>query len=476
MEITKIVQIFEYAVLLVPVLLAALGILMFFGRENETTPRVADLIKKVFSRKTLAIILVGVLTVSFIGISFAQSKLAGNIKISFNFAESSRGLNPNETRFNTYDIIEDEVLEKAIELGNLGDMSIPELRSSLSVVPVETGSTISAEHYYVSSEYALVYEANGKTMKRRADKILYSVASAYYEIFKERYCRKTDVLELDFTAIDDMDYLDKIDVFDKYVADVSEYLLMCNGESKTYANADGETFATLAAKVKNLGNVELEKVKSYILTKGLSKDSKQQISKLEYENLIKDINYEKNTASYKINLEAIDMYNRDMATVVLVPTRDETGEFYMGRTKLGVDNFANTAHQASDRASLSESAISSNNYATARITSSQATEADYTAADGMIESLKTNLGNFATKARTMVEEYDESSKGAFVSFGTANLDWFDKGFVIKTIVFVIFFAVCTVMFILGMPEKVKKVKKEKTKKTKEVEEPEKIEE
>ena len=53
-------------------------------------------------------------------ITFINHRLESSITIGLNYPEASKGLNPNGTRFNTYDIIEDSVLEAAIADGNLG--------------------------------------------------------------------------------------------------------------------------------------------------------------------------------------------------------------------------------------------------------------------------------------------------------------------------------------------------------------------
>jgi len=452
MEITKILQMLEYAVILVPALLVLIGVFIF-SKNTHMKIKGKQIVRRLFSRTLLVLFLIVVLSVTYVGTSFIQSRLSGNVTISFNYAEASRGLNPNSTRFNTYDMIDDEVLERAIQLGGFTDLSVSDLRAALSVVPVETGSTISVDQYYVSAEYELQYRATKKMLRITANRVLTAVSTAYYEKFCENYLRKTNILELDFSELDASDYLDKVDLLGMYVSNIADYLQMCNAESETYANADGETFATLAAKVRNLGTVELEKIRSFILTKGLSANARQQVSRLEYENLIKDINYEKNYANYEVNLEVIRMYERDMATIVLVPTRDETGEFYMGRTKVNVDNFANSAQQSSARAAQTGEFISSNKYAIEKISQSEASGEDYSVAYAMIESLKENLNSFAEKAKFMVEDYDARAKKASVTFCLADLEWLNRSFVIKTVIIGLYIVICSILFAVCLNDK-----------------------
>ena len=50
-------------------------------------------------------------------------------------------------------------------------------------------------------------------------------------------------------------------------------------------------------------------------------------------------------AAYDVRLEAIEMYNAFMTRFVLIPTYDTDKEFYMSRTKVGVDYFAAEAKE-----------------------------------------------------------------------------------------------------------------------------------
>ena len=123
----------------------------------------------------------------------------------------------------------------------------------------------------------------------------------------------------------------------------------------------------------------------------------------------------KNLAAHAVRLEAIERYDRDMATVVLIPTRDEKGEFYMGRTKIGVDNFADEADFYVKNATRLQAEIETNNLSISKLLYSQAGEQETRSVDGMITILKNELADLAVSAKTLVEEYEvEKSKGYLV--------------------------------------------------------------
>ena len=69
---------------------------------------------------------------------------------------------------------------------------------------------------------------------------------------------------------------------------------------------------------------------------------------------------QKLNAKYAVRLNAIQMYDNSMAQVVLVPTRDLNGKFYMSRTKIGVDYLQDDAGNASGDAAVLKDEIDTN--------------------------------------------------------------------------------------------------------------------
>ena len=136
----------------------------------------------------------------------------------------------------------------------------------------------------------------------------------------------------------------------------------CQFDNPTFRSSAGENFGDVGTRAGKFKSVTLERLRAYILSNGVSEDREQYISRLGYDNTIKNVSYMKNLAAYEVRLNAIDYYERDMASVVLVPTRDENGEFYMGRTKIGVDNFAVEAESFMENATNLQKTIETNHY------------------------------------------------------------------------------------------------------------------
>lgn len=417
MNIVGVIKFIRYFIILLPVFLVIVaGItylyVPFRGEKRGIKSCISKLKRNIIWGLLCCVLYIG----CYLCITYIVERINCSITIGLNYAEASQGLNPNGTRFNTYDVIDDSVLERAIENGDMDGISVKQLRSTLSVVPLNAGEEISAEQYYVSTEYFLVYQATTKTILLDGKKVLKSVVDAFDEQFLNTYSRKTDVLEVEYSDVDKADYLDKVGLLEKKSTAIQNYLWKCQSQGGNYISEEGETFASLAQKIEDFQNVQMESLESYILTNGLTQDRNRQLAKLNYKNLMSDINYQKQIAEYNIRLETIDMYERDMATIVLVPTTDDTGEYYMSRTKIAVDNFADEANNYSQLASAEQLQIDNNKYAMKQIQNTNATEEVYSTVDLMIETIENTLKEYANRALNMVHDFDNKTRGDYLIF------------------------------------------------------------
>lgn len=400
------IKYFRYVVYLLPVLLGALAVLAALSSKQSIRQQVSlglrDLPRRMIAILLLAVVYFGL----FMSANLMRSWTEARTIVGFNYKEASQGLNPNSTRFNSYDIISDEVLELALE--RLGSkVSVRQLRGALSVSPLAAGSTLSAEQYYVSTEYVLTYTGTLKTISLDPRKTVDAVAEVYRERFQQTYSRNTDVLNVDLSRVDAADYLDKPDLMEEMAYKIQEYMQGCQLDNPTFRASSGENFGDVGTRAGKFRSVTLERLKAYILSNGVSVDPEQYISRLNYDNTIKGISYKKNVAAYEVRLNAIDYYERDLASIVLVPTRDETGEFYMGRTKIGVDNFAVEAETFMASAAELQKVIETNDYEIAQL--EQGGNGDRAAVDQLLEAAKQELKGVEESARQILAEYDEAN-------------------------------------------------------------------
>ena len=87
-------------------------------------------------------------------VHYFKSADSATASISFNYSEAALGMNPNKTRFNAYEIVSDEVMERAIRRVGLQDsLTASQLAQCLYLSPEGTGSANGSE--YISTNYYL---------------------------------------------------------------------------------------------------------------------------------------------------------------------------------------------------------------------------------------------------------------------------------------------------------------------------------
>lgn len=195
--------------------------------------------------------------------------------------------------------------------------------------------------------------------------------------------------------------------FEKECQKLHRFLNTNAKENGTFrSELTGETFTSLRQKVDNFTSIDLEKYDSYVLQSGLSKNRERYISKLEYQNFLKNISYQKLMAEYQNRLHTIEIYDSALTAVVLIPTLDTQNNFYMSRTKVAIDYQASAAESANDSANDTMAIIQKNEYAIRQMSAQTAnTPSSIATAESMIQDMKQKLENLIETSRILNKEY-----------------------------------------------------------------------
>ena len=445
------IRLLKYILVAIPlvIILCALILIVRRGKENYL---------KLFKNGSLRLkrwfILVLILAVAYGGVYFKtdqmQTAMRASVIIGFNYPEASSGLNPNGTRFNISELLSDDILEKAITEGNLNHVTVDDLKRCFQVTPLKAGDSISTNQVYMSTEYQLTYEANENTLHLKPADVVDSVAQVYRHEFVNSYSRKTNVLMMDFSELENIDYLDIVELFDRKAQNISDYASAMSSVSAAFqSETTGETFSSIAEKIQAFRDVQLESFQAFILSNGLAKNADQYIAKLKYDNTITHKSYLKDVATHNINLDAIDRYDRDMATIVLIPSVDLEGSFYMSRTKIGVDYFAKNAEESMQYAANRQRKIQFNDYAITKIQTADNVRAQIAQAEDMLESLKSEYSVFAKLLEDTLADYDKKTVNNYVSVIADHTDPI-KSEIKKACIFAIIFAIAFCLLIIAL--------------------------
>lgn len=369
-----------------------------------------------FTRRT--ILLTFVFAFLF-GLSYlkADSKNSAAV-VTLNYGEASKGQNANGTRFNMSEIISDEVLERAIEKGALEGVTAKELEKCLEVYPVMQGSSEKKEDYHIATEFIISYKANKNTKHLDSKTVVQLVANAYKEFYIEHYTDNFSVLDIDVNVqeiMSQLDYLDTVQLLTNQASAVRNYMYALDEKNPSFIASNGETFSSLAEKCTDIIDVQIgDNFESHLLYNGISKNAEDYIGRLNYSDVLADFDKREALASYDIRNQAVAMYSEEMARVVLVPTWDDAGEYYMGRTKVGIDTLSMEAESYSKSAADYSKQIQSNNKIIQALSGSTM-QGINEEAENMIVNIEDTISHVAAAAKTASREYASEKMNKCIS-------------------------------------------------------------
>lgn len=392
-------------ILIVGVLFISSAAIIFFRLKNVNRAERTQIFKTA-EYFNAWIILVCFVTTMIYGITnHFELKKSVHAIVSLNYSEASQALNSNGTRYNMAEIISDEVVEKAIKKGALHDVTVKQLKNCLVVYPCVQGGVGDESQYHISTEFAVEYHASKDTAHLDTDNVINLITSAYKEYYIEKY---TDNFKLDSEKPDfaQMEYMDIVSYFDKETQSILNYLYGMAGKNPSFVTENGSTFNSIAGKVHQFKETQInQNLRSLILQNGIVRDRKEYVDRLSYQNKNIDYDRRKNDASYKLCNQAIDMYSEEMTRVVLVPTWDQSGKYYMGRTKVGVDELSVLATSFSNYVASNEKEIMDNDLILNKIFSSNQNAQISSSADSLVESIYASIKRFEKEAITAGREY-----------------------------------------------------------------------
>ena len=352
----------------------------------------------------------------------AVSAWAPDMLMVLSYEEAARGQNPNATRFNESNILSDEILERVVQRSGL-EITVEQLSKCLSIstsldaekldVTQESDMKISTEYRVRCSRRVALYGTNPKT-------VLNLLSNVYWENFVMNYAENDSILDLSFEKLEGMEYLDAKDYLEMQANKLRNYLPGYSSESSSFrAAGNEETFSSLSQKITNFIDIELERYEAFVLENGLADNQATYQSRMQYANHQLDVSRRKEMASHDVRIEAINRYNAYMTRFVLIPTYDTDKEFYMSKTKVGVDYFADEAKEYLESATELVEKIEHNAYASQQISSSSVAPSAYRQADQRIEALKAELLNLAAQSRALCSTYVREKRDGYIQVSFA---------------------------------------------------------
>ena len=154
------------------ILLIVAAMTIYFRLKNVTRSEAVKIFKNTKYLKAWVLIFAVVLTGVFGIFNHMKSKQSVKAVIALNYSEASQAQNSNGTRYNMAEIICDEVVEKAIEMGAFENVTVKQLKKCLSFYPYVQGDVNDKSNYHISTEFVVEYHASKHTDHLDAENVI----------------------------------------------------------------------------------------------------------------------------------------------------------------------------------------------------------------------------------------------------------------------------------------------------------------
>lgn len=340
--------------------------------------------------------------------------------MSLNYQEGSKGLNPNSTRFNMYELKSNEVLKRALEYMGVEDrISIDEFAQNITIENTNQKQITADDQnsYFISTSFRVIYERNDKLGRISTDDVVKMLCKAYNDIFHERYSDNQSALKYDVGDITTMEYVEIGDSMNMCADRMKAYLserVKANGTFKS--EATNETFQTVSRLVQNLQDYQISKYNSYVLETGLARNKTEFMQTLYYNNSVLDMQYQKSMADYAVRQDGITKYDEAMIGTVMIPSINEQDEYYMSRTNIGIDYLAKDAETHLSAAKDTLKQIEINNDIINKLSERTPTLENFRRAEEMLRDIESEFERISRIALETDREYIKYNTKDYLTF------------------------------------------------------------
>ena len=248
------------------------------------------------------LVIVSFLIISLVlcGFQYYRNTYTAGTVLSLDYEEASKGLAPNGTRFNIFEIRSAEVMDRLIGHAGLEGKVTPEELSRCISVKATHDKNISGSVNYISTSFVIRFTNTGIIPDISAEDMLSLLCKTYREYFVEHYGFSHSILSFN---IDDLkfndEYLMTVDLLELKCSQLEKYVQLRNRESKNYRDpGTGMTFSELEQRAKNFHTYDIAKARSYIIENGIVNDRPSLNTTLSYKIRMDRLMYNQLIAAY----------------------------------------------------------------------------------------------------------------------------------------------------------------------------------
>ena len=382
------------------------------------------------NRKTVLadLLIVTVLSAISVIYTYVKTSYVRYITVSLNYSEGRDGLNPEGGRFNIADIKNDEVIEGAIKMMGNDSLTVDNVKPRITIDTVIPKSSVdnviaaisdNTSASYSPSEFDVYYSQKNKFAKNETETFLKALADSYTDYFQSHYAHKNNILKFDIDEdMSDYDYNERYQRISDKIAAMQRFLDNRASENNTFKSDEtGYTYGDIVSLLNNVKNGDLEKLKAYIMQNKITKDKSEFMQKNDFLRNRILLKYNTNADSSRIAQEALSIYNPYITSVAYIPSVDKDNEFYMSRTKTGLDTLVNDSYSKGATAigykkTMDEYEHMLNSYSDVTVTD----DSIKATADQMIVNICDYVSKISDIAIKTDNEFLKEKNGTYISF------------------------------------------------------------
>ena len=373
---------------------------------------------------------------------FVRSKLI-TMTIELNYPGSEKGLNPDGSFFDITELHSEALIEKAKKGLQTENEDTEFLKTRLSfttnvssdvfdtvVSSVEDGEI----NIFLPTTYFLYYSQKDKFGKNETSEFINNLADAYREYFHDKYTLKNDLLVFDESTydLDSTDYLEAYDLLYKKTTSMISLVESHEAKNNTFKSSDGYNLGMICDMLRQFKDINLANYNSFIIQNGVSKNNPLfvgRVSRLMEDKLL-DYNLLAEEANVKKN--ALADYDGNITANAFIPAINAEKDYYMARTKTGLDYIAEEAQSAQVRAAALRSDVEELKNFKEKFALHAFSAKEYTRkADSMLETLIVRLSEISAVAKRADDEYLEYETRDYFKFKIYENSPLELSFVIK---------------------------------------------
>lgn len=387
------------------------------GKKNKKNKQ-----KKSFKKIIFTLLILVFMTASIagglVGYAYIKEKTdKAEVIMTLNYENSSAGLNPDNSKFNLRFFKSEEVLRVALDRAGVSQhITTNELASFISMKGVSSKAIdVNSDTKYIDSTYKIKLVLPEKYHGLvSAKKLLDEVCKAYKEWFVSSYVVDSKALVLNTDNLEDVEYSTISSYFDMMVIRGKNYLDEKEQVSTAFIGSDGTTWKSLRQELSNLTEYDIQTFNQYIWENGIAKNKGWAVTILEHKTEDLKSDYDLYLANVEKYALVVDEYRNEMTSSVLIPTYDENEQFYMSRTKTGIDDISKSMDTTLEEATIVKEKIDINIDKIVKLENSTITTTDK--ADIMLMNIQNKIISIFERIKVLDEEYVSQKTADYVRY------------------------------------------------------------